>query len=806
MRQFGRSRSRSRVPSPLVVAGLVTLAVVLPAAVGGAGSAAASPAAGYTAAYISTAGTVMPGPVAVDAVTDTIYCAGYNPNDIDEYELAVVDGSSGTVVATLAVASYPSGIAVDSATDTIYVADGNKVVVVNGATDTATATIALPTGTATGQIAVDSTTDTIYVANDNASDGSVVVIDGSNNAVTTTVSSGGTSPYSIAVDEATNVIWVANQGGTVVGISGATGSIIDSVSPNGDPNDVAVDEDTDTVYVSTSAATNGLTVIDGATGEITATMPVEVASLVAVDQSADVVFAQAEATYGGSTAYGTVVIDGTTNAVTDVLDAIGEYSAVDSATSTLYETPANDFPGLWAITPSTANGVSPLASGPGSDSSAGTAVVGVSYSAQFTASGEPLPTFTENGPLPSGITLNPDGLLSGTPAAGTEGVYPITVVASNGIAPDFSLPFTLNVDEVPSITSAGEVTFNTGAAGSFTVTATGFPAPVLSESGALPAGVTFDSTDGVLAGTPAAGTAGRYPILMSASNAGGITSQQFTLVVAAAGESLGLPAGGVLGDVTGNGRADLLGIDPSGNLWLYPNTGSANAGMFAGGRSQVGSGWTRYTLAAVTPLYGSARAGLLAIAPGGNLWYYPNTATTGTSVTFGGRSLVGTGWTGYTVVGVTDLYVTGQLGILAIDPSGNLWWYPTTGGTGTSTFGGRSLVGIGWTGYTADVADINLSTSPDLLAIDSSGNMWLYPSIGGGTGTSTFGSPTLLGVGWSGYQAVDAGLLTTSSYADVLAIDPEGNLWYYPNNDGLIGSTFGTPLEIGPGWTGYRIN
>jgi Putative Ig domain len=634
----------------------------------------------------------------------------------------------------------------------------------------------------------------------------VVVIDGSTNAVTTTVSSGGASPYDLAVDEATNVIWVANQGGPVVGISGAAGSITDSVSPTGDPAEIAVNPVTDTVYVTTNAATDGLTVINGATGAITATVPVEDAGAVAVDQSADVIFAQGESTYGGSTTYGTVVIDGTTNTVSDVLEVGASESAVDSATSTLYEPVDSGLPGLWAITPSTTNGVSPLASGPASDPTAGTAVVGVTFSAQFTTSGEPLPTVTENGPLPSGITMNPDGLLSGTPAAGTEGVYPITVVASNGIAPDFSLPFTLNVDEVPSITSADQVTFTTGAAGSFTVTTTGVPAPALSESGALPAGVTFDSTDGVLSGTPAAGTAGRYPILMSASNAGGITSQQFTLVVEAAGEQLGLPAGGVLGDVTGNGRADLLGIDPSGNLWLYPNTGSDNAGMFAGGRSQVGSGWTGYTLAAVTPLYGSARAGLLAIAPGGNLWYYPNTATTGTSVTFGGRSLVGTGWTGYTVVGVTDLYVTGQPGILAIDPSGNLWWYPATGGTGTSTFGARSLVGIGWTGYTADVADINPSSSPDLLAIDSSGNMWLYPSIGGGTGTSTFGSPTLLGVGWSGYQAVDAGLLTTSNYADVLAIDPEGNLWYYPNNDGLIGSTFGSPIEIGPGWTGYRIN
>ena len=105
-------------------------------------------------------------------------------------------------------------------------------------------------------------------------------------------------------------------------------------------------------------------------------------------------------------------------------------------------------------------------------------------------------------------------------------------------------------------------------------------------------------------------------------------------------------AGGVLGDVTGDGLADILAIDQAGNLWLYPSTGSAGAGMFAGGRSQVGRGWTGYILAGVAPLYGASRAGLLAIDRAGDLWYYPNTG--GTRLTaFGAREQVGNGWTGY---------------------------------------------------------------------------------------------------------------------------------------------------------------
>ncbi len=64
-------------------------------------------------------------------------------------------------------------------------------------------------------------------------------------------------------------------------------------------------------------------------------------------------------------------------------------------------------------------------------------------------------TFTDNG----------DGTatLAGTPAAGTNGVYTITIGASNGISPDASQTFTLTVDVAPAITSGNSTTFTEGA-------------------------------------------------------------------------------------------------------------------------------------------------------------------------------------------------------------------------------------------------------------------------------------------------------------------------------------------------------
>ena len=84
----------------------------------------------------------------------------------------------------------------------------------------------------------------------------------------------------------------------------------------------------------------------------------------------------------------------------------------------------------------------------------------------------------------------------------------------------------------PAFTSAASAAFQVGVAGSLTVAASGAPAPTLSEAGALPSGVTFTATTGLLAGTPGPGTAGTYPLQFTASN--GIAPdavQAFTLTV-----------------------------------------------------------------------------------------------------------------------------------------------------------------------------------------------------------------------------------------------------------------------------------
>ncbi|MGQ9927083.1 MAG: putative Ig domain-containing protein [Chloroflexaceae bacterium] len=153
--------------------------------------------------------------------------------------------------------------------------------------------------------------------------------------------------------------------------------------------------------------------------------------------------------------------------------------------------------------------------------------------------GTPVPALSVSGALPAGVSFIDNGngtaTIAGTPASGSGGVYALTLTASNGVAPDATQVFTLTVQEAPAITSAASVAFVVGASGTFTVSATGFPAPVLNVSSVLPAGVSFiDNGNGTatIAGTPASGSGGVYALTLTASN--GVAPdaiQVFTLTV-----------------------------------------------------------------------------------------------------------------------------------------------------------------------------------------------------------------------------------------------------------------------------------
>jgi len=184
-----------------------------------------------------------------------------------------------------------------------------------------------------------------------------------------------------------------------------------------------------------------------------------------------------------------------------------------------------------------------------------TFTVGTPGTFTVTTTGTPAPSITRGGvALPANLSFtdngNGTGTLSGTPVAGMGGTYAITFTANNTSGSSPTQNFTLTVNEAPTITSANATSFAVGAAGTFSVTTTGFPKPTITRGGvALPSNVTFTDNGngtGTLAGTPASGTGGTYPITFTATNGIGSPANQnfnFSVVGATSSTALALTTG-----------------------------------------------------------------------------------------------------------------------------------------------------------------------------------------------------------------------------------------------------------------------
>ena len=131
-----------------------------------------------------------------------------------------------------------------------------------------------------------------------------------------------------------------------------------------------------------------------------------------------------------------------------------------------------------------------------------TAMENVLYAYTITVTGDPTPTVSVSGE-PSWLLLA-GNVLSGTPGASDVGTTPvITVTAYNGVGPDateqFQIVVSAFVGEVPVITSTAPTSAVANSPYTYTVTATGLPAPTFTVTG-LPTWLT-SSTD-TISGTP----------------------------------------------------------------------------------------------------------------------------------------------------------------------------------------------------------------------------------------------------------------------------------------------------------------
>ncbi|MGP4031312.1 GH25 family lysozyme [Pseudarthrobacter sp. 1C304] len=190
-----------------------------------------------------------------------------------------------------------------------------------------------------------------------------------------------------------------------------------------------------------------------------------------------------------------------------------------------------------------------------------------------------------------------------------------------------------------------------------------------------------------------------------------------------------------VGDFNGDGKGDLVARKPDGTLWLYPGTGRVDAGSngYAGATKIGVAGWEVFdTITGTGDLTGDGRNDLLARKPNGSLWLYKGTGKVDAANSgYQGAVRVGDyGWEVFDqIFGAGDFNSDGRNDLLARRPDGTFWLYP---GDGTGKPGATIRIGTGWNIFDTVLNGWNLNgdSNPDLVARRPDGSLWAYSGTG----------------------------------------------------------------------------
>lgn len=357
-------------------------------------------------------------------------------------------------------------VAVDSSTGVIYSSGykSEELDAIDGATNALIAAIPLgfPAGSLHQEsVAVDPVTHAVYVIS--PSSAQVAVIDGSTNTISATIALPAVAT-GVAVDPQTDRVYLASAGAVFV-LDGATNAVTSIAAPA--TAWVSVNSVTNTVYATSST---GLAVIDGATATVRANVAISgtVYGATADEANNDVyLWSQPANTAGGPLVE--TVVSGATDTIVGTIPN-GGHTAVNTATDQVFIAPfPTDLVDVDGATNTIAGDIPDPTAGSGEQ-------LAVNQS-------------TGNVYMPTAVDIR---------------VYSAPIVITSA-APSASLVQGVDYSERFTASGVGAITY--------AVT-----------SGTLPTGIALDGASGILSGVPAAGGTFSYSITATDAIGGAVTT------------------------------------------------------------------------------------------------------------------------------------------------------------------------------------------------------------------------------------------------------------------------------------------
>ncbi|MBL0122652.1 MAG: choice-of-anchor D domain-containing protein [Betaproteobacteria bacterium] len=451
--------------------------------------------------------------VATIAVGSPSYGVAVNPGGTRVYvthpgndSVSVIDTSSNTVIAPVSVGTSPNGIAVSPDGTRVYVANSsNSVSVIETVGNTVIATLTV--GTNPFGIAVTPDGTRVYVSNKGSNN--VSVIDATNNTVLPILLGVGSNPMGVAINASGTRVFVANGGGGISIINTANNFLLAHLAFGVAPVGVAVHPNGTRVYLVDASGSNGtVRVIDPV--NYTESPPIAV----------------------GQQPVGIAVnADGTHLYVANRLD--NNVAVIDTSTNTvLHNVPIGSQPNGFGIFIG-----SPAAAVPGAPTigtaTSGNGQVTINFTAPANNGGSAITGYTATCSSIAAITRTATALTSPITVTNLTNFvgYNCSVTAANsaGTGPASATVTVLPIG-APGIVSSGTANGVVNTPFSYQIL-TNAVASSYGVSGALPSGVTLDTVTGVISGTPT--QSGTFNVTLSATNGGGTGTLPLSITIAA---------------------------------------------------------------------------------------------------------------------------------------------------------------------------------------------------------------------------------------------------------------------------------
>jgi DNA-directed RNA polymerase subunit N (RpoN/RPB10) len=199
-------------------------------------------------------------------------------------------------------------------------------------------------------------------------------------------------------------------------------------------------------------------------------------------------------------------------------------------------------------------------------------------------------------------------------------------------------------------------------------------------------------------------------------------------------------------DVTGDGKGDVVAISSGGGLLVYVHSGN-NEAPYSSGRV-IGEGWAQFRQVTVADVTGDGKADILGVRSDGVLLLYVHSGNN--DAPYGTGRQVGTGWAGFSHVTAADVTGDGKADVVTVSPDGVLRLY-AHGGNNEAPYSSGPVVGSAWQQFDRVLAaDVTGDQRADLLATRPDGALLLYTH--GGDNTAPYGTGRTIGSAWNSFS------------------------------------------------------